>query len=108
MSQMNKPNIAFHRLTDNFLNFKQICDELKEKCDLMGRDDSYIKLCNVIVRNSLFIVLMNIGMVFSRTLRGKKIREELNENQIIKCKEFLHQIKKIFESNNFQIILPNS
>jgi hypothetical protein len=101
-SQMNKQDATFKRMSDNFINFMQIHNQTKKNLQI------HPEICQTVLSNALYIVLMNIGMVFSWTCRGKKIRKNLNMKEKSKCEKFIENIKGVLKLTNSKIVLPNS
>jgi hypothetical protein len=99
---MKKSDQIFKRMQDNFNNFVEICKNTQ-----INRI-KFPELYKAIMSNALYIVLMNIGMVFSRTIRGRNLRKNLNFEQKEKCKTFLLEIKKNIQRYTLQVQLPSS
>ncbi|MDR1991624.1 MAG: hypothetical protein LBP70_02755 [Mycoplasmataceae bacterium] len=92
---------TFKRMEDNFINFVEIFSQVQK--NLEKNPD----LCKTIINNAIYIVLMNIGMVFSWTLRGKNLRKKLTSDENNKCKQFIEKIQRIIQSSKWNISLPS-
>jgi hypothetical protein len=101
-SEMHNASKVFKRMVDNFKNFEQICEKV------MSNIKEYPILCEALINNAMYIVLMNVGMVFSYSWMGKKIRKNLDNIQIDECKEMLRSIQFFIQNNHLKIKMPSS